>query len=66
MDPLSVTASVVGLLAGAGKVIGVLYKVKSSVADAPNSLSHLLSQIEDVRTCLYKIGVGEPSIDDTS
>lgn len=52
MDPLSVTASVVGLLAGAGKVIGVLHKLKSSVGDAPDSFHHLLSQMKDLRICL--------------
>lgn len=55
MDPLSVTASVVGLLAGAGKVGGVLLWVKSSIVDAPGSLSNLLSQINDLAICLEAV-----------
>lgn len=55
MDPLSVTASIVGLLAGAGKVAGVLHKLKNSIVDAPKSLSNLLSQINELRTCLSAV-----------
>lgn len=55
MDPLSVMASVVGLLAGAGKVAGVLHKVKSTIIDAPESLGNLLSQINGLRICLAAV-----------
>ncbi|CAG8956678.1 hypothetical protein HYFRA_00012222 [Hymenoscyphus fraxineus] len=55
MDPISVTASVVGLLSGAAKIAGVLHKVKSSIVDAPKSLGILLSQINDLSTCLAAV-----------
>lgn len=49
MDPLSVAASIVGLLAAAGKVSSILAKVKSSVSEAPQLLEQLLSQINDLQ-----------------
>ena len=55
MDPLSVMASVVGLLAGAGKVATVLRKLKTSVVDAPVSIGLLLFQIEDISNCLSAV-----------
>lgn len=51
-DPLSIAASIVGLIAGVAKVVGVLTKVKTSIADAPKSMLYLLSQIKDFEICL--------------
>lgn len=49
---MSVAASIVGLIAGAVKVIGVLSKIKTSMVEAPESLIHLIAQIKDFQTCL--------------
>jgi hypothetical protein len=40
MDPLSVIASVVGLIGAAGKVESVLLAVKTSILDAPRLMDH--------------------------
>jgi hypothetical protein len=49
MDPLSVTASVVGLLGAARQIASILYKVQSGLKDTPRSMHRLLSQINELR-----------------
>jgi hypothetical protein len=49
MDPLSVTASVVGLLGAARQIASILYKVQSGLKDAPRSMHQLLSQLNELR-----------------
>ncbi|KAF9775173.1 hypothetical protein IL306_006747, partial [Fusarium sp. DS 682] len=44
-DPLSVTASVVGILAATGKVLSVL----GQIVDAPQSIADMQSEIDDIR-----------------
>jgi hypothetical protein len=55
MDPLSVMASVVGLLAAAGQVTSVLSKVKSIIKDAPRSMDHTISEVKAVEISLSAI-----------
>ena len=55
MDPLSVMASVVGLLAAAGQMTSVLSNVKSSIKDAPRSMDHTLSEVKAVEISLSAI-----------
>ncbi|KAH6682774.1 hypothetical protein B0J14DRAFT_574349 [Halenospora varia] len=55
MDPLSVTASVIGLLAATGKVVSVLNKVKSSLGSASQLVDQLLSQIKEVEISLFAV-----------
>jgi hypothetical protein len=45
MDPLSVTASIVGVLAAAAQVTSVLGKIK----DAPKSIEDILTEVEHIR-----------------
>ena len=49
MDPLSVTASVVGLLGAARQIASILYKVQSGLKDAPRSMHQLLSQLNELK-----------------
>lgn len=55
MDPLSVMASVVGLLTAAGAVASILSTVKSSISDAPRLLDHVLREVKDVEIVLSAI-----------
>ncbi|PVH76340.1 hypothetical protein DL98DRAFT_641691, partial [Cadophora sp. DSE1049] len=55
MDPLSVLASVVGILAAATKIASALSGVKSSLADAPQSIDHALSQVNGIKVALSAI-----------
>ena len=55
MDPLSVTASVVGLLGAAGKIASILSKVKSGLVEAPRLMDQLLSQIRELEACFSAV-----------
>jgi hypothetical protein len=50
MDPLSITASVVGLLTAAGSVASILSKVKAAIGDAPRLMDQLLLQVNELET----------------
>jgi len=54
MDPLSVTASIVGLLLAAGQVTSAIITIKSILSEAPRT-DHLLNQVTQVETCLSAI-----------
>ncbi|KAM5349715.1 hypothetical protein ACJ41O_006220 [Fusarium nematophilum] len=54
-DPLSIAASVVGLLAAAGKVYGVLSNFVISTADAPSSAASALEAVEHMRLTLVSV-----------
>tara|TARA_R110002033_G_scaffold161672_1_gene198313 strand:- start:20 stop:454 length:435 start_codon:yes stop_codon:yes gene_type:complete len=54
-DPLSVLASVVGILAAATKIASALSGIKSSLADAPRSIDHALSQVNGTKIALSAI-----------
>jgi hypothetical protein len=55
MDPLSVMASVVGLLTAAAKVSSILSAIKLSVKDAPQLVNHVLSEVKEVEISLSAI-----------
>lgn len=52
MSPLSVTASVVGLITAASSVTSALIAVKSNVSDAPQSMRHALFQVTELKSVL--------------
>jgi len=49
MDPLSATASIVGILAAMGKIIKILHQAAFSIIDAPKSLTMLVKEVGDVQ-----------------
>jgi hypothetical protein len=51
-DPFSIAASVVGLLATAGKICSVLSTFVSAVLDAPRSAREALAAVEELRLAL--------------
>lgn len=51
MDPLSVTASIVGLLGATAKVSSLVKAVKS----APSLMLDVLSEVSDIRMSLYQL-----------
>jgi hypothetical protein len=55
MDPLSVTASIVGLLLAAGQVSSAIYTIKSNLSEAPRMVDNLLGQVAQIKTCLSAI-----------
>jgi hypothetical protein len=55
MDPLSVMASVVGLIGAAGKVGAVLLAVKTSIWDAPRLMDQMLSQVKELEISLSAV-----------
>ncbi|RSL61344.1 hypothetical protein CEP53_005147 [Fusarium sp. AF-6] len=54
-DPLSIAASVVGLVAAAGKVYGVLSNFVSTAADAPSSAASVLLTVEQMKMTLSSV-----------
>ncbi|RSL42666.1 hypothetical protein CEP54_015397 [Fusarium duplospermum] len=54
-DPLSIAASVVGLVAAAGKVYGVLSNFVSTAADAPSSAASVLVTVEQMKMTLSSV-----------
>ncbi|KAL2069465.1 hypothetical protein VTL71DRAFT_14144 [Oculimacula yallundae] len=55
MDPLSVLASVIGILAATTKVATALSGIKSSLVDAPRTIDHALSQVNSIKAALSAI-----------
>ncbi|KAF5665698.1 cell division control 42 [Fusarium heterosporum] len=55
VDPLSIAASVVGLMGAAGKICGVLSKFINSTIDAPNSAAAALQDVEHMNLTLYSV-----------
>jgi hypothetical protein len=55
MDPLSITAGVVGLLSAAGQVVSALSKIKSSMSEAPSSIEQLLLQVGELEACFAAV-----------
>ncbi|KAM0425952.1 hypothetical protein ACHAPT_008891 [Fusarium lateritium] len=54
-DPLSIAASIVGLVAAAGKVYGVLSHFVSTAADAPSSAASVLGSVEEMKLTLSSV-----------
>jgi len=55
MDPLSVTASIVGLLGAAGKVAGVLGPLLSTWTDAPRLIRPIQSEVVAAKITLLAL-----------
>ncbi|KAI0430749.1 hypothetical protein F5Y09DRAFT_306787 [Xylaria sp. FL1042] len=55
MDPLSVAASVVGLLAAGGKVTSLLFTVITKCKDSPNLARSILFEVADVSAVLGQL-----------
>jgi hypothetical protein len=55
MDPLSVTASIVGILAAAGKIYELLHTVASSAKEAPQVVTALMFEVDDVRSAFASL-----------
>ena len=54
-DPLSIAASVTGLLSVAGKICTIIYGFISSVADAPDSARAALAAVEEMKRILTSV-----------
>ena len=55
MDPLSVTASIVGILAAAGKISELLHTVVISAKEAPQIVTALMFEVDDVRSAFASL-----------
>ena len=55
MDPLSVAASIVGLLGAAAKVSSTLNNLIQSAKTAPKTAQRLLTEVIDVSACLSQV-----------
>lgn len=55
MDPLSVSASIVGSLAAAAAITKSVTGFVGSIKDAPKSTQHVLSEVADIRNCLLQL-----------
>ncbi|KAI0378798.1 hypothetical protein F5Y04DRAFT_261059 [Hypomontagnella monticulosa] len=54
-DPLSIAASIVGLIATAGKIYTVVSDTASSVSDAPRSIRSMAALINDIKATLIAL-----------
>jgi hypothetical protein len=52
MDPLSILASVAGLLIAAGTISSTLNNIRSSAGKAEQTIDQVASEVNDLRTCL--------------
>ncbi len=55
MDPISVAASILGLLGAATKVSEVLTTFTGSFKDAPKLAKCVITEVEDVKVCLQRL-----------
>lgn len=55
MDPLSVTASIVGILGAAGKVAEVLGSVVTNIKDAPRVFTTITTEVNSLRIVLSSL-----------
>ena len=55
MDPLSITASIVGLLAAAGKITDVLATCIRNTQDAPKLADAILQEVSDLHPALRQL-----------
>ena len=55
MDPISVSSSVIGILAAAAAITSSVTGFVRSVKDAPKSTQHVLSEVADIRICLVQL-----------
>jgi hypothetical protein len=55
MDPLSITASIAGLLGISGKIYSILSEFVSNVKDAPRSVQTAMFAVEEMRLALISV-----------
>ena len=55
MDPLSVTASIIGISTAAAKIISVLTEYIRREKDAPRSMRTALTELSDLTLCLSQL-----------
>jgi hypothetical protein len=55
MDPVSVAASVVGLLGAGAQLLGLLTAFIKSANGAPKAAHNVLSEVADISACLWKL-----------
>ena len=55
MDPISITASIVGILGAAAKLCALLSAVVSNVNGAPRAAERVLVEVFDITTCLAQL-----------
>ncbi|KAI4090698.1 MAG: hypothetical protein LQ344_004602 [Seirophora lacunosa] len=55
MDPISVSASILGLLGAATKVSEVLTKFIRRLKDAPRSARRLVTEVDDLKLCFHQL-----------
>lgn len=56
-DPLSVAASVTGLIAAAAKISNVLYTVVNKARNAPDDCRKIKNELDDIRNVLAQLQV---------
>lgn len=52
MEPLSVAASIIGLLTASAKIVTVVTELVRREKDAPRSLHRVLTEVSELNTCL--------------
>ena len=57
MDPLSVSAAIIGLLSAAAKVTMLLVTLVNSAKEAPQSVQSVLTEVSDISACLGQLQV---------
>jgi hypothetical protein len=57
MDPLSVAASVVGLIAAATKMVPELYNISRTIKDSPHTAQAAASEVNDITYVLKQLQV---------
>ena len=55
MDPLSVSASIAGLIMAAMQVSKLLYTLAKSADGSPSSAQRVLAEVNDIRVCLEQL-----------
>ncbi|KAI4162010.1 MAG: hypothetical protein LQ342_004322 [Letrouitia transgressa] len=55
MDPISVSASILGLLGAAAKISEILTSLVSSSRSAPKNAQRLLNEVNDLRLCFCRL-----------
>lgn len=55
MDPLSISAGIVGLLTAAAGITNVVGGLINSANGAPDSVRHVLTEVTGISTCLDKL-----------
>ncbi|KAL8681125.1 MAG: hypothetical protein Q9186_002718 [Xanthomendoza sp. 1 TL-2023] len=55
MDPISVSASILGLLGAAAKISEVLTSFVKGVKDAPGLAQRTLTEVEDLKLCFHQL-----------